>query len=559
MLKCVLLITMVCSMLSTYAYDCQVGGIYYSLDKTGSTASVTSCDDIKYKGEVVIPKTINVDDVSYVVKTIEAGAFSDCTELTAVTIGEAIQSIETSAFDGCSGLVSVTFNAEMCTRMGEQLRPVFSECPNFAKLTIGKGVTNIPYYAFMNCTGLTSITISEGAAPRISNAAFANCTGLTSIYFPKSVENVAAGAFSGCINLESIVVDPENPYMDSRDNCNALINNDNVLFQGCKNTIIPNTVIAILNRSFKDMTSLTSIRIPESVEAIYAQAFMNTGLTSVYIPKSVKTLNGDAFAGCANLENIVVDPENPRIDSRDNCNAVISTKNNKLVSGCKSTIIPGSVTSIGSNAFYGCTGLTSIAIPDAVTTIDNSAFEGCTGLTSIDIPNAVTTIGAFAFYGCTGLTSIAIPDAVTTIGRSTFYGCTGLTAVTLPKSVTAIGISAFEGCTELVKLVSPATTPPVCGENAFKGVDGNTCELFVPKESIDLYKAAEQWKDFARISEYGGVENVCVDTHSAVYEVYNLQGVRVGAGMREAEISADILPHGVYILVSPQGCKKLKI
>ena len=61
------------------------------------------------------------------------------------------------------------------------------------------------------------------------------------------------------------------------------------------------------------------------------------------------------------------------------------------------------------------------------------------------------------------------------------------------------------------------------------------------------------------ISEYDGVDDVSVDTLDAVYEVYNLQGVRVGSGMREAEVTADVLPHGVYILVSPQGRKKLKI
>lgn len=605
-----LLVAMLCAVSQAFAYDCQVNGIYYNLNKTDNTATVTSGGDFKYKGEVVIPRAISVNDVSYVVKTIEAGAFSDCTELTAVTIGEAINSIEASAFSGCSGLVSVSFNAERCTRMGNETYPVFAECPNLTKLTIGKGVTEVPNYAFMNCTGLTSISISEEAALRIGYNAFANCTGLTSIYIPKSVEMMTGGAFSGCINLESIVVDPENPNMDSRNNCNAVINEDNLLIQGCKKTIIPNTVIAIFHRSFKDMTSLTSIRIPESVDAIYANAFMNTGLTSVYIPKSVKILHGNAFAGCNNLGSIVVDPENPYMDSRNNCNAAISTQDNKLVCGCKNTIIPNSVTAIGFGAFDGRIVLSSITIPNSVTSINGSAFSGCTGLTSITIPNAVTSIGRFAFEGCTGLSSITVPSAVETIGGAafkdcdglvsvafnaencvrdsymrdrsvfegctnlttltfgekvskipdyTFKGCTGLTTVTFPKSVTAIGISAFDGCTELVKLVSLATTPPVCGEEAFKQVDKDVCELFVPRESISLYKIAEQWKDFTLISEYGGVENVSVDTHNAVYEVYNLQGIHIGSGMREADVTTDVLPHGVYILVSPQGNKKVKI
>ena len=83
--------------------------------------------------------------------------------------------------------------------------------------------------------------------------------------------------------------------------------------------------------------------------------------------------------------------------------------------------------------------------------------------------------------------------------------------------------------------------------------------MLVPQESINKYKTADQWKEFLYILGYDGVDDVCVDTQDAVYEVYNLQGVRVGSGMREAEVTADALPHGVYILVSPQGRKKLKI
>ena len=158
------------------------------------------------------------------------------------------------------------------------------------------------------------------------------------------------------------------------------------------------------------------------------------------------------------------------------------------------------VTSIGEDAFYGCTGLTSIVIPESVTSIDYGAFWGCTGLTSITIPESVTSIGGPVFWNCTGLTeviwnarvcnieevvgfshpfyacdnikqftfgdnvelipaglclgltgftTIEIPESVTEIGPSAFYGCTGLTTITIPESVTSIGNSAFSGCTGL--------------------------------------------------------------------------------------------------------------
>ena len=195
----------------------------------------------------------------------------------------------------------------------------------------------------------------------------------------------------------------------------------------------------------------------------------------------------------------------------------------------------------------------------SVTSIGDGAFANHSGLTSVTIPNSVTSIGNYAFFNCSGLTSVTIPNSVTTIGEIAFGGCSGLTSVTIGNSVTSIGDSAFKDCSGLTKLVSLAVEPPICGEGAFEKVDKTTCQLLVPQESINKYKTADQWKEFLNILGYNGVDDVSVDSPDALYEVYNLQGVRVGGGMREAEVTADVLPHGVYILVSPQSRKKLKI
>ena len=118
------------------------------------------------------------------------------------------------------------------------------------------------------------------------------------------------------------------------------------------------------------------------------------------------SIGSSAFSYCSGLTSIVVEDGNTSYDSRDNCNAIIEIESNTLIVGCKNTIIPSSVTSIGNGAFYYCSGLTSVIIPNSVTNIGNNAFYYCSGLTSVTIGNSVTSIGNYAFYNCTSLTSI---------------------------------------------------------------------------------------------------------------------------------------------------------
>ena len=328
---------------------------------------------------------------------------------------------------------------------------------------------------------------------------------------------------------------------------------------GLTSVTIGNSVKSIGESAFAYCSGLTSVTIGNSVTSIGDRAFDQcSGLTSVTIPNSVTTIGEEVFGNCSRLNSVIVDKNNGTYDSRDNCNAIIKTSTNKLIVGCKNTTIPNSVTSIGDRAFYGCSELTSVTIPNSVTSIGESAFYGCSGLTSAIIGNSVKSIGESAFDSCSGLTSVTIGNSVTSIGQEAFCGCSGLTSVTIGNSVTSIGEIAFYGCSGLTKLVSLAIEPPVCGYQVFEGVDKTACRLLVPEESINKYKTADKWEEFLYIS-YNGVDDVSVDTQDAVYEVYNLQGVRVGSDMHEAEITADALPHGVYILVSPQGRKKLKI
>jgi hypothetical protein len=205
-----------------------------------------------------------------------------------------------------------------------------------------------------------------------------------------------------------------------------------------------------------------------------------SGLTSIEIPSSVISIGNAAFANCPDLTSINVDASNPKYDSRDNCNAIIEKETNKLVVGCKNTVIPNSVTSIG-----------------------DYAFRNCSDLTSIEISNNVTSIGIQAFYGCSSLTSVTIPNSVTSIGNYTFYQCYGLTSVTIGNSVTSIGDYAFRNCYNLTSVKVYAKTPPAAGTGTFYNYQD--VSLYVPRGSKAAYEAADIWKEFSSIIEFDDI------------------------------------------------------
>jgi hypothetical protein len=231
---------------------------------------------------------------------------------------------------------------------------------------------------------------------------------------------------------------------------------------------------------------LKDFSIPDAVTKIDIGAFAGTGIKSIVIPDSVEEIKANPFVGCANLMSIIVSEGNKVYDSRNQCNAIIETATNALISGCSSTVIPDSVTKISPNgyfggAFQGCSLLTTIAIPGSVTEIGERSFRA-SGLTSINIPDSVTKIGDEAFKDCAHLENVVIPETLTKMGNDAFRG-SALTSISIPKAVEQVSENAFRGCTALKSVTIFSS---ILGEQCFAGCTAlETVTLGVGIKSFD--------------------------------------------------------------------------
>lgn len=222
---------------------------------------------------------------------------------------------------------------------------------------------------------------------------------IQSAVIESGVQNISAGAFSGCTALEKLSISDTVAQID----LNA--------FGGC--TSLAAFEVAADNKAFSsDGGVLFSadkklLRCPVGKAADYT------------VPSGTVAIAGGAFKDCSKLESLV---------------------------------IPDSVTAIGKSAFENCAALKRITLPKSIAKLETLTFSGCAALAEITLPDSVKTLGEKVFSGCAALKSVKIPAEVTVIPTEAFSGCVSLEIITIPKSVSHINEHAFDGCTALKKV-----------------------------------------------------------------------------------------------------------
>ncbi len=508
-----------------------ISGIYYYLYDGGdaSTACVTS-NPSKYSGDVVIPKSVTYNDVTYSVVGIEYQAFFECTELTSVTIPDGVTSIGEYAFSGCSALTSVTIgngvtyiDSDAFLDCNALSAVYISDLEAWCKITFyfngwGSTFSSNPLafanHLYLNDKEIKDLVIPDGVT-EIKDYAFFGCSAIKSVSIPSSVTSIGYRAFYGC-DLTAVQVTDIGAW------CNITFNRSD------------NNPLSIAQHLFVNGEEVVDLEIPEGTTTINPYVFAYCkGIKSVKIPNSVTNIKYGAFAECEALSAVHVSDIGAWCNitfgddekGRGGYENPLNLAHHLFLNGeeVRDLVIPSTVTTISDGLFTGCGELTSVKIEEGVTSIGSSAFSGCANIKTVEIPNSVTEIGGYAFSGCKAITTVSLGSGVSSIGESAFYGCSGLVTMTIPNGVKIINGSTFSGCTSLLSVTIPEGVEEI-GSSAF--YDCQSMSKVVIPEGVTIIRSGA-FQSCQNMSSLSLPKSLKTIESKAFYRCYQIQEVKL--------------------------------
>ena len=399
-----------------YTYDFSVGNLCFDITAEREVELVTNESCVFYTGNIVVPDSVQHNDIWYKVTSIGDLVFNGA-DLTSLSLPSGIRSI------------------------GE-------ECFSYSRIRGG-------------------LVLPDSLRVIKKNAFCAN-SGIESIHIPALVTTLESGSISPMFDLQTITVDSANQYYSSYNG--VLYNKDTTVLISCPagktgEFVIPDGVVCISSFSM-EVCEFTSLTIPTSVRIIESAAFSQCErLTSMHIPASVTRIEGGIFAGCKRLTNITIDSLNTNYKVIDNI--IYSMDMDTLLSYhlANDTIrVLEDVKVIGMSAFALTNRLSVVVLPEGVEEIQSSAFES-SNIRTINLPNTLKIIGDNAFMVCSLLRNIVIPNSVMSLGGHVF-SASGLETVVMSDSVKVIPYGAFQYCQRLRSYTGGSSVERI-GEYAF--------------------------------------------------------------------------------------------
>ena len=317
-------------------------------------------------------------------------------------------------------------------------------------------VTRLGYASFKDCRNLQSVKIGN-CVKAIGNQCFNNCSKLREIVIPKSVSSIViedSPMFLGCDSLSSIIVSSENPYFDSRENCNAIIETStNTLVAACSSTVIPSTIDSIGDYVFQNMVIKGDLVLGGNIKSLGKKSFLSATLESVTICSPIKSIPAYCFES-SKIQSLNILDSVETIDLGAFSNAVIATE----------LTLPESLKEIKNSAFASI-NVPAITLGNSLKTIGIYAFAGCK-FKSIVIPNSVETLGGYAFYG-SSLEHITLGNSIETIGYMLLSGSKSLKSITIPSNVNLLMDYSLSICSKLDTVIIKG--PVKMGKGIFDG------------------------------------------------------------------------------------------